>query len=216
MGRNGNGAPVESIPGIGIIRARALRKAGWPTVESLAEAGIADLTAVPGITEIKAAQIMEYIRSLPPAKPVRKRSAGKTVETPPVTATPQPPAESISITFTAPPEEEQAAVEGVQSVRDLIQDVALSAQLLLTSEFAAKWEREFTSQLGKLISLHEKWDRFEPVGKKQSKLAMELLQKVYRLLTETPIEELTKRKSQQRFAEIIRDRRRKVRDIVDR
>jgi hypothetical protein len=221
MDRNPEETTVDLIPGIGIIRARALKKAGWPTVAALRSASVDDLMAVPGITEIKAAQILEYVHSLS----VETVSGNGTAATHPETADSPlsevsgfeiPPSEAIAITFTGPAAgEEILHVYAVQSPRDLMQDVALSAQLLLTSEFSGKWERPFAAQLGKLISLHEKWDRFEPLGKKQSKQVMELLQKIYRLLTETPIAEITKKKSQEHLAEIIRDRRRRIRDIVD-
>lgn len=205
--------PVNLIPGIGVIRARSLKKAGWDTVASLRTATLDDLRAVPGITEVKAAQILDYIQSLPvaPPKPVRRRTPA--VKPPAVEA---PPADAIAVIFTEPlPVEEQVAVYAIQSPRDLMQDIALNAQLLLTCEFAGKWERPFVAQLGKLITLHDKWDRFEPLGKKQSKLAMEMLQKIYRLLTETSVTEITKRKSQDRLAEELRDRRRRVRDVLE-
>ena len=52
---------VDCIPGMGPIRTRALRKAGWETMERLRKATLADLIAVPGITEIKARQILDYL-----------------------------------------------------------------------------------------------------------------------------------------------------------
>jgi hypothetical protein len=222
MAANLEETPVDQIPGIGIIRARALKKAGWPTVASLRSAKVDDLTAVPGITEVKAAQILEYIHGLeeaPAAAAPSKTKSKKAVVEKTDGSTTTPVSESterIAVTFSHLEQaSEPVAVFTIQSPRDLMQDVALSAQLLLTSEFSGRWERPFAMQLGKLITLHEKWDRYEPLGKKQTKLVTELLQKIYRLLTETPVSELTKRKSQERLTEIIRDRRRKIRDLVE-
>lgn len=68
---------VETIPGMGPIRARALKKAGWDSIASLKKATVAELSAVRGITEIKAQQLYDYLHSVKPApkapeKPVAK------------------------------------------------------------------------------------------------------------------------------------------------
>ena len=203
---------VDQIPGIGIIRARALKKAGWPTVGALRRASADDLTQVPGITAVKAAQILDYIQNLPLTS---SNGSGDTVQ-PVSTPKKSRPAEVIEIAVVpVTSSEELVPVYAMQSPRDLMQDVAMSAQVLLTSEFSGKWERPFAAQLGKLITLHEKWERYEPLGRKQTKQLLELLQKIHRLLTETPVSEFTKRKSQDRLAEVLRDRRRKVRDILE-
>ena len=49
------------IPGIGPIRLRALQKAGMTSLRDLKAATVAELTAVRGITEIKAQQIHDYL-----------------------------------------------------------------------------------------------------------------------------------------------------------
>jgi hypothetical protein len=212
--------PVDQIPGIGIIRARALKKAGWPTVGSLRDAGLQDLLSVPGLTEIKAAQILQYVQDSHQAPPSSRRRAKRDAprlvvvlqaEAEPVLAQP----EEIPITFDEPtPDEQEVAVYAIETPADLMQEIAMTAQRLLTCDLAARWERPFAAQLGKLMSLYEKWDQYEPLGKKRSKQIMELLQKIHRLLTETPEAELTKRKSQEQFAELLRDRRRRLRDLL--
>ena len=215
MDGNPEETTVDQIPGIGIIRARALKKAGWATVADLRAASLDDLLAVRGITEVKAAQILDYIHSLPSMAAANGTAAA--VDTLPPPVVPIPAEEAIAVTFVqASTNDELVPVYALQSPRDLMQDVALSAQLLLTSEFAGKWERPFAAQLGKLITLHEKWDRHEPLSKKQTKQAMEILQKIYRLLTETPVSEITKRKSQENLTELLRDRRRRIRDVIER
>jgi len=50
-----------AIPGLGPIRVRALHKSGFTSVESLRAATLAALAAVPGITEIKARYIHDYL-----------------------------------------------------------------------------------------------------------------------------------------------------------
>src|SRR5262249_28316010 len=65
--------PIDNLPGLGIVRVRALRKAGYETVGSLRSANEEQLTAVPGITAIKARQILEQLQATTtetPAAPV--------------------------------------------------------------------------------------------------------------------------------------------------
>jgi len=52
---------LELIPGIGVIRVRALRKAGYGTLRSLNGVTAEQLAAVPGISEIKAHQIAAFV-----------------------------------------------------------------------------------------------------------------------------------------------------------
>src|SRR2546421_4076094 len=69
---------VDCIPGMGPIRTRALRKAGWETMERLRQATLADLIAVPGITEIKARQILDYLAGAEAANgPAARKSSAK-------------------------------------------------------------------------------------------------------------------------------------------
>lgn len=53
------------IPGLGPIRVRALQKAGFNTLSSLKTASLETLLAVPGMSEIKARHIQEYLAQFP-------------------------------------------------------------------------------------------------------------------------------------------------------
>jgi len=53
---------LADIPGLGPIRVRALTKAGWKTLGELRGANLEALAAVPGMTEIKARQIQEFLK----------------------------------------------------------------------------------------------------------------------------------------------------------
>ncbi len=66
-------SPAE-IPGLGPIRVRALIKSGFLTVESLKSASVEDLTAVPGLTVIKARYINDYLAPLS-LESIRKAAA---------------------------------------------------------------------------------------------------------------------------------------------
>lgn len=93
----GNPAPPLSpadIPGLGIIRLRALRKAGLETIEDLKSATIEQLTAVPGLTEVKARYIHDYLSGAAPAAgsegesapPDAAEAAGEAPAIPPLSA----------------------------------------------------------------------------------------------------------------------------------
>jgi hypothetical protein len=71
---------IEVIPGIGIVRIRCLRKAGWTTIDSLVNVTLEELAAVPGIGEVKARQIKEYVLSGAPAA-IQSAPAPEPVET---------------------------------------------------------------------------------------------------------------------------------------
>ena len=61
--RRGTTVPQEisSIPGLGPIRIRGLIKAGFDTLQSLKEVSIERLSEVPGLSEVKAKQIKDYL-----------------------------------------------------------------------------------------------------------------------------------------------------------
>lgn len=52
---------LADIPGLGPIRIRALQKAGWDDLGALRAADLESLLAVPGLTEIKARHIQQYL-----------------------------------------------------------------------------------------------------------------------------------------------------------
>src|SRR5688572_15191437 len=53
------------IPGLGPIRVRALLKAGFDTPAALRAADLTTLSAVPGLTEIKARQVLDFLAQFP-------------------------------------------------------------------------------------------------------------------------------------------------------
>src|SRR5437588_2175052 len=84
-GQVGGGGSLESLPGMGPIRARALRKAGWDSIASLKKATVAELAAVPGITEQKARDILAQAASSTStpteSPPKRRRPAARATST---------------------------------------------------------------------------------------------------------------------------------------
>ncbi|HZP80727.1 MAG TPA: helix-hairpin-helix domain-containing protein [Chthonomonadaceae bacterium] len=67
------------IPGLGPIRVRALQKAGYDSLQSLRDARLEDLLAVPGMSEIKARHIQAFLAQFParPAAESRKTAPEK-------------------------------------------------------------------------------------------------------------------------------------------
>ncbi|HLJ55406.1 MAG TPA: helix-hairpin-helix domain-containing protein [Chthonomonadaceae bacterium] len=57
---------LSDIPGLGPIRIRALEKAGFGSLTALRDAGIEALMAVPGLSEVKARQIQEFLEPYQP------------------------------------------------------------------------------------------------------------------------------------------------------
>lgn len=58
-------ATALDIPGLGPIRVRALQKAGLGDLAGLRKATLEQLTAVPGMSEIKARQVTNYLSDFP-------------------------------------------------------------------------------------------------------------------------------------------------------
>ena len=106
---------IESIPGLGPIRARSLKKAGFENISQLRSATLEQLSAVPGITEIKANQLQEYLRgekdtvgatpsTSPTAKPKTAKSSTQSPAAPAATSARKPRAAASPAPAKAPAE----------------------------------------------------------------------------------------------------------------
>ncbi len=85
---------LEDIPGLGIIRVRSLRKAGYADLKSLQGATVKSLMAVPGINEVKAGQILEFLSVHKASRKAASRKAAPVLtEEAAVAADGPPPAE---------------------------------------------------------------------------------------------------------------------------
>src|SRR5258708_2152493 len=131
---------VHLIPGIGIVRARALEKAGYSTLEQVKPLKIEDLTAVRGISEVKAQQILEFVGSLKSAPQRTRRTTSRRV---PVAA-PAP----------IPPPNNPAVLDGL--VREAAKEVSKVAADLLRAPASAHFEKRLARQLGKLAFYTER------------------------------------------------------------
>lgn len=129
---------VHLIPGIGIVRARALEKAGFATLADLKPRKVEDLTAIRGISEIKAQQILDFVASLKAAPPRTRRTAA------PRAPSPQP----------LPPPDSPAVLDGL--IREAAKEISRVSAELLRSPNSAHFNKKLARQLGKLAFFGER------------------------------------------------------------
>jgi hypothetical protein len=201
------GLTLETLPGMGPIRARALRKAGWDSIASLKKATVADLTAVPGITEIKARQLVEYLQqpasapALPP-QPTSRTRLKLTAETAAKAVSPEPT-------------EGRASVTALQSLQSLAAETGRAADGLLKSSLASTLDEPLVRQLGKLISLTEHTAGIKKLGPKRCERAASSLRKIGEALAQIATAEKLGAKKQERIAEELRDGRRQLEKTIE-
>lgn len=190
------GEPVETIPGLGVIRARALRKAGWDNTASLKKATLADLLAVRGLSERKAQQILDYVHRplAPETEPEKGRQESRV--------------ESREKAASKPKTERH-------SLQQAIQAVATAADALLKSEQASGFEKRLARQLGKVAYLAEHaMLNGEPQAVGEPERAIVLLQRLGEALSDASARERLGRKRQDRLADALRDSRRKLESVL--
>ena len=66
---------LSDIPGLGPIRVRALHKAGWSNLSVLRSADLNALLTVPGLTEVKARHIQQFLAAFAPEDLVQPAGA---------------------------------------------------------------------------------------------------------------------------------------------
>ncbi|MEP6754757.1 MAG: helix-hairpin-helix domain-containing protein [Chthonomonadales bacterium] len=151
------GTPLETIPGIGPIRVRALRKAGYEDLESLRGALVADIAAIRGLTEIKAQYILDFVTQHfgPATKPVTSKSdtpktkKGKPLgDKPAPTTAPEPePVAAVPVARVIP---KLIPIEPFQPMIAMVQ-IANEATAVLKSDI--ELDDELSSQLSKLTGV---------------------------------------------------------------
>ena len=217
--------PVESdidqIPGIGIIRVRALRKAGWPTIASLRNANLENLLAVPGMTEIKAGQILEFVASQTPVAeaPTPKVKKDKKPKAAKVKAEESPTAEVVQapvVEETAAPEEADKETKPADGKRVLsetslpqaIRDVAANAARVATRPGAVGGNDNLAKQLARWVSLPEKLSLDTRLSQKRIQKCVEAIIETHSILAELAMGSHLKTKHLDHSAESLREHRR--------
>src|SRR6266542_2667327 len=130
---------LSSLPGLGIVRIRGLRKAGWTSVEALRAASLEDLMAIPNFSERIAANLYAYLHGAEPEEPAP--------------AEPDAAEQSLSI-----PETEGESLPEPEAARASELSVALTSLSqrsaeLLASQAALRFEPALARQLARLQSL---------------------------------------------------------------
>lgn len=123
---------VHRIPGIGIVRARALEKAGYSTLAQVKTLKVDDLTAIRGISDIKAQQILDFVAGLKTASRRTRRPAPPREPAPAPPQAPEPP----------------VVLEGL--VREAAKEISRVSAELLRSPNSAQFNNKLARQLGKL------------------------------------------------------------------
>ena len=181
---------IDIIPGIGIIRVRCLRKAGYESVDSLASVTLEEIAAVPGIGEAKARQIKDFIDQL--GAPVARRSVR------------QPANGADSAAGSRRPTVSPAA-EAASAV-DRVKKLARMASDLLRAPIANQFEPKLAKQVGRVAALTLDT---EP-GRKQVERVLAQTAKLEALLTEIAESDQLSEKRQEKLSDELRDRRKKL------
>ncbi len=152
--KNATTHPVDDLPGLGIVRIRSLRKAGYETIESLREASEEQLATVPGITPIKAKQILQQLN-------------GTTHEL-------APSARAVSVAPPSAPSLGSLEPAFLSAARR----ISAQATALLSANASSELERRLARQLGRAALAADHIvanDRLHPVaGKKLTSILVRL------------------------------------------
>ncbi len=195
---------LESVPGVGIVRARSLRKAGFPDLDALRNATVEQIAAIPGISAQKAQQLVDYAKNFahtPPTStraPVRRR---RTVGAAPTRT------RRVVTTPTAKPARTRRATEPENEVAALARRVAQSASDLLRSKEASAFRRSLARQVAKVVALTDRLIASSGADDMAEK-AKAQLNKIETAISRAA--SASKRKAQGRIAAELRARRRKT------
>lgn len=191
-------AQVDTIPGIGVVRVRALRKAGYSTLDALAPLTVDQLATVPGITPIKARQILDYVQSAQPAR-------GRRLKAVPAAA------QAVVRSVAGPDRGDPKAAETPHAVV-MLSALSREASTLLKAEQSVTFERRLARQLGKLAALSGRLAASAPpkaVGDLDGHMA-----RLSELLHEVACEKAIPKAKQGKLADRLRDRRKRLQRVL--
>lgn len=141
---------LSDIPGLGPIRVRALQKAGLGSLDAVRAASLEVLLAVPGMSDIKAHHIQDYLRRFPvaptPTAPMaRAKASRKTAapQTPPLSKARKESAEKRAAPAAAP------AFTGTHTPFPEAAQAVGKAIALLTSEQAPQFRSRLLRELAR-------------------------------------------------------------------
>lgn len=179
------------------------------------KATFADLVAVPGISENKARQILEYIRqaeetpalSVPETAAVPAGNGPTTAETSPADMQTKPRRKPT-----------KARPHGASALKDLLEigarETVAGANALLRSDHAEEFGTRLARQLGKLVTLAEHLEVAGSLKEKEAERATALFGRLTAALADALARDRFGRKYQERLADTLRDGRRKLEAIL--
>ena len=214
---------LEDIPGVGIVRARSLRKAGITDIAALSRASAEQIAAIPGISPQKAQQLVDYARSngaTPAARTAitaRRRRSTTPAPAAPTGAAPvvrrtrrAAPASSSKVIVPSAPVPAASAPSPPRHESELsalARRISRSATELLQSSEARALRRSLSRQLGKVVSFADSIIDYD-MAEKAAAQAKAQLSKMEEAITRAA--KSTKRAVQGRIAGELRTRRRKT------
>jgi len=177
---------LSDIPGLGPIRVRALQKAGWGSLSALRSANLETLLTVPGLTEIKARYIQQY---LAPFAPEELAPASAAVESP--SAGPAAPSD-----FT---------VGAAQVVQRATRAMGEIITILLSPE-ASQFRSRLLRILGQMAQCAESLATDAAhLSEEQQSRAIRRLRRATKVLSEFTGASMSDRKAQGRIADVLEE-----------
>jgi endonuclease III len=204
---------LENIPGIGIIRLRALKKAGWHSISALRKATLEDLLAVPGITPIKAQQILDYVQSLPEdpttqGVPQDQEAASSDTTSHTSAQERQPPPGKYLVHSSQP-----KASTSIETAQAFLQRITLSASLLLSHLPTNDPDGKLAKQLSRWIDVCEQIQAAANISEKKVKRALAGLERVCLLLEKAAARDSIGNKRVSQLIEELREQRRELKKL---
>ncbi len=208
---------LENIPGIGIIRLRALKKAGWHSISALRKATLEDLLAVPGLTPIKAQQILDYVQSLSADAPTtdtpRDERAAKSDASVHAASSVPEPSPRAGKADERPLEPEGHDMNPVEAAQAFLQRIARSASLLLSHAPTNDPDGKLAKQLSRWIGACEEIQCAADLSEKKAKRALASLERVCVLLEKATERDSLGNKRVSQLTEELREQRRELKKL---
>ena len=187
---------LADIPGLGPIRVRALQKAGWTNLNALRSAQLESLLAVPGLTEIKARQIQQYLQPFTP----------EALAPPPV---PEPTAPSLSPDPHGSVSDPLVGRDSMAGAGHVVQRATRAMGeviIVLLSPEAPQFKSRFLRILGQFAQAAESIATDAPhLSEEQQARAIRRLRRAVKFLSEVSGAGAADRKAQGRVADAIEE-----------
>ena len=218
------GTPLETIPGIGPIRVRALRKAGFRDLESLQTISVGEIAGIRGLTEIKAQFIVEFVTGYFAPLPIANNPKKSKSDTPKakkstplgdkpasVAAAEEPKSAPLIITVVAEITKQQPKVSAPEPFQPMIALVQIATTAAVILKKNTDLPDGLKAQLTKLTSIPSKVKRTIKPDNKRFKVVEKQCAILHLLLEGAEVAQMDTDK----LASEIRTSRRKLLEAVE-